>query len=221
VESPPPPSAYEVELRRRFTARLEELGSCTRGLKKRGLANVFVSVSPSGKTEVFVNRTNVSDCKVIACLKAGLTQMKAPPATPEGANLDTYLELEPGKPPRPTGEIASPAEQARASCTDDAPTSAAGRLPPETIQSVVRAHYGRFRACYDAGLARDPRLTGRVGIRFVIRPDGHVTNASVVDNTLPNCAVSACVRNRFKELVFPKPEGGVVTVVYPIMLKPG
>ena len=37
-----------------------------------------------------------------------------------------------------------------------------GRLPPEVIQRIVRQNYGRFRMCYEQGLARNPNLEGRV-----------------------------------------------------------
>jgi hypothetical protein len=103
----------------------------------------------------------------------------------------------------------------------DAVPSTFGRLPPETIQAIVRANYDRVKHCYEAGLARDPKLAGRVGIRFVIARDGKVSSTRVADCTLPDCSVAQCVRDEFKSLTFPEPEGGIVTVVYPLMLEPG
>jgi len=103
----------------------------------------------------------------------------------------------------------------------DAVPSTLGRLSPDEIRAVVRANYDRVRPCYEAGLARDPKLAGRVGIRFVIERDGKVSSTRVADCTLPDCAVARCVRDELKSLTFPEPEGGIVSAVYPLMLEPG
>lgn len=103
----------------------------------------------------------------------------------------------------------------------DAVPSTFGSLPPDEIRAVVRASYDRVRPCYEAGLARDPKLAGRVGIRFVIERDGKVSSTRVADCTLPDCEVARCVRDELKSLTFPEPEGGVVSLVYPLMLEPG
>jgi hypothetical protein len=101
------------------------------------------------------------------------------------------------------------------------PVTVSGRIPPEVIQRVVRQNYGRFRSCYEMGLRTNPNLTGRVTARFVIGRDGAVTNASNGGGDLPDSAVTSCVVSAFYGLSFPAPEGGIVTVSYPIMLVPG
>jgi hypothetical protein len=75
--------------------------------------------------------------------------------------------------------------------------------------------------CYEQGLSRNPNLQGRVSARFVIGRDGSVSNASNGGSDLPDSAVVSCVVSAFYGLSFPQPEGGIVTVVYPIMLSPG
>jgi hypothetical protein len=96
-----------------------------------------------------------------------------------------------------------------------------GRLPPEIIQKVVRSHYGVFRACYEAGLKKDPDLYGRVTARFVIERDGLVRHADPTCTSMPDRDVVRCVIEGYKKLKFPEPDGGIVTVVYPIMFTPG
>lgn len=100
-------------------------------------------------------------------------------------------------------------------------TTVSGRLPPEVIQRIVRQNFGRFRMCYEQGLARNPNLEGRVAARFVIGRDGAVSNVSNGGSDLPDAGVVKCVLSAFYGLSFPQPEGGIVTVVYPIMLAPG
>jgi hypothetical protein len=89
------------------------------------------------------------------------------------------------------------------------------------IQGIVRAHYAEFRRCYEAGLARDAKLHGRVSARFVIGRDGSVSNVSDAGGDMPDPEVRRCVLTGFYGLQFPEPQGGIVTVVYPINFEPG
>jgi hypothetical protein len=95
-----------------------------------------------------------------------------------------------------------------------------GRLPPEVVQRIVRQSHGRFRFCYERGLARDPSLEGRVTVRFVIARDGSVSTAQDGGSELRDADVVSCVVRGFSSLSFPQPEGGIVTVVYPLVLSP-
>lgn len=99
-------------------------------------------------------------------------------------------------------------------------TQVTGRLPAEVIRRVVRQNHTRFRHCYEQGLMANPGLSGRVGVRFVIGADGAVANVANVGSDLPDPKVIGCVTRAFYDIGFPKPEGGIVTVVYPIMFQP-
>jgi hypothetical protein len=98
-------------------------------------------------------------------------------------------------------------------------TSVSGKLDRELIQSTVRANYERLRECYDAGLEKTPGLKGRLSVRFVIARDGSVPSVQLAESELPE-AVSQCVLTEFQRLIFPRPEGGIVTVLYPIVFQP-
>lgn len=95
-----------------------------------------------------------------------------------------------------------------------------GRLPPQIIQRIVRQNHGRFRLCYERGLGANPSLSGRVNVRFVIGRNGAVSNVSNAGSSLPNGEVVNCVVRAFYGLSFPQPEGGLVTVSYPIAFSP-
>ena len=99
-------------------------------------------------------------------------------------------------------------------------TSVSGRLPPEVIQRIVRQNFGRFRLCYEDGLRRNPELQGRVAVRFVIDRTGAATSVGNGGSDMPDSAVVSCVVRAFLGLRFPEPEGGIVTVVYPILFSP-
>lgn len=98
-------------------------------------------------------------------------------------------------------------------------TTVTGRLPPEVIQRIVRSNFGRFRVCYEAGLRTNPNLSGKVTVRFVISRTGTVSSVASTAE-LPDSAVVSCVERAFYSLTFPQPEGGIVSVSYPIVFSP-
>ena len=164
---------------------------------------------------------------------------------PSARELALQTALEDGM----VGRVDSEPLSDRANENQTAPRS--GRLPPELIQAVVRSHFKDFRVCYEAGLTRNPELAGRVTTRFVIDREGRVDSVSVGqrpipktdedakalrflervngglpshvygNTTLPDEEVLRCIGEMHLELQFPKPEGGIVTVVYPISFSPG
>jgi hypothetical protein len=98
----------------------------------------------------------------------------------------------------------------------DAVATVNGRLRPEVIQRVVRENFGRFRFCYEAGLRSNPSLEGRVVVKFVIDRGGAVGFSADAGSDLADTHVTQCVVRAFEDLSFPSPDGGMVTVVYPI-----
>jgi hypothetical protein len=100
-------------------------------------------------------------------------------------------------------------------------TQVTGRLPPEAIQRIVRQSFGRFRLCYEDALRGNPSLEGRVSVKFVIDRQGNVSMAADAGSDLADESVVSCVVRGFSALSFPEPEGGIVTVVYPLVLSPG
>jgi hypothetical protein len=97
-----------------------------------------------------------------------------------------------------------------------------GRLPPDVIQRIVRQHLNQVRACFTGALLKTPTLAGRVNVIFTIGRNGAVVFAAdagssdLADTDAINCIVGA-----FRTIVFPPPEGGTVTVTYPLVFKPG
>jgi Ca-activated chloride channel family protein len=117
---------------------------------------------------------------------------------------------------RAGGSHATAAPQVRAGAA-----TVNGRLPSEVVQRIVRQNFGRFRMCYEQGLGRNPNLQGQISGRFIIGNDGGIAAVTNGGSDLPDAGVVTCVLNAFKGLSFPQPEGGVVTVIYPILFAPG
>jgi len=95
------------------------------------------------------------------------------------------------------------------------------RIWPELVQASVRARFGVFLQCYEAGLARDARLRGTITIMFVIDEAGHVAKSEAAEATVSDPSVVACVVQEARNLRFPKPDGEVARILYPIIFEPG
>jgi hypothetical protein len=116
------------------------------------------------------------------------------------------------------GSTLAPAEASTARFAD----AGVGSLPPDVIQKVVRGDFDKFSRCYALGLSKNPKLEGSVLLRFVIDPSGGVSGGqSESASTMPDKDVVACILRELKTVRFPQPNGGFVTVVYPLVFKPG
>lgn len=93
-------------------------------------------------------------------------------------------------------------------------------LPPEVVMRITRQNSGRFRLAYGRGLKRNPKLAGRVVVRFTIGPDGSVLQASDAGSSLTDSTVIHDVVRSFVDLSFPTPEGGPVIVTLPLDFEP-
>jgi hypothetical protein len=94
------------------------------------------------------------------------------------------------------------------------------RMPPETVQSVVRAGAAGLATCYRTALAAQPGLAGEIELRFTIDASGAPQGTQVSRSTLPAGAIQACVVTAFGALRFPASSAGVLTVRYPLGFAP-
>ncbi len=99
------------------------------------------------------------------------------------------------------------------------PHTEGDRIPPETVQAVVRAHYDDLIACYVAGRAKNPALAGVVRVKLVAGSDGVTMAATEEKSTLPDQEVVQCVLGALEKVTYPR-GGGPLTVVYPIEFTP-
>jgi hypothetical protein len=124
--------------------------------------------------------------------------------------------------PEAQGELDDPA-----SCVDAAPaadvgvpTTVSGYLSADTIRDVVRSRHPELEGCYQLGVGRHSQLGGKVTFAFVIGVDGEVAELRVADNSMPDCGTVRCMRDALTRAEFPAPEGGTVSVEYPITFEP-
>ena len=89
-----------------------------------------------------------------------------------------------------------------------------------TREAKFNAVLADIKDCYERELKRNPKLAGKIVVRFTIDEEGRVTGAAIEDNTLGEKAVAACIISRFERFRFPKPDGGAVTAAYPFIFAP-
>ena len=95
-----------------------------------------------------------------------------------------------------------------------------GGLDRDVIESVIRRRLDRIRLCYERQLNFNPKLTGKVAVRFVIGKQGEVLKSSITEDTMKNSAVSSCILGEVGSWNFPPPEGGtLVNVDYPFLFE--
>lgn len=90
-----------------------------------------------------------------------------------------------------------------------------GQLSKELIDRVVRRHKKQIQFCFEKQLLRHPNLSGKVSLKWIITMSGAVTGAKIANSSLGNGDAESCMLRSLRSWQFPKPEGGVVEVVYP------
>jgi TonB family protein len=97
-----------------------------------------------------------------------------------------------------------------------------GGLDREIIQRVVRQQRRGIKACYEAELMKNRKLSGEVKVKFTVSSAGHVIAAVVERTSLNNAAVESCMTNRIRRWNFPEPTGGQMVIVkYPFRFSSG
>jgi hypothetical protein len=97
-----------------------------------------------------------------------------------------------------------------------------GSIDRELVRKVIQDHAAQIRYCYEQQLAINPRLAGKVSIKWIIQGDGSATSPQVVGDgtTLEDGKVHECMMSRITSWQFPKPKGGGIAVItYPWILR--
>ncbi len=213
-------------LREAAKRELTTLERCVRDLpaSEDAVANWFLDIGPDGSIGgMRVFGSTFTDCRPLECVRTALMGRRLRVSSLKGAaSVNQSVALRRG-----SVSEADKTEVGLRLARPDTPKTCAdpsayttGTPSPAVIQSIVRSNYDAFRRCYESALARDPKMEGRLDVRFEITAEGKVMRARIAENTLPDCDAARCVRDNFRSLLFPKPQGGIVTVTYPIMFSP-
>lgn len=89
-----------------------------------------------------------------------------------------------------------------------------GNLDSRAVQAQIRAQEKRFRFCYERELQQNQGLRGTVVVEFVVSSTGRVSRAKVIESTVGNEKVEACVVQRIRWTTFKNPDAATATVRY-------
>jgi hypothetical protein len=97
-----------------------------------------------------------------------------------------------------------------------------GSIDKELIRRVIQEHAAQIRYCYEQQLVINPKLQGKVSIKWIINAEGQASSAQVEGSatTLDDPKVHACMMSKITSWQFPKPKGGGIAVItYPWILR--
>lgn len=94
-----------------------------------------------------------------------------------------------------------------------------GTLSKVEIARVIRSFWYQIRYCYEVQLRKNPKLSGKIVVRWTIATSGKVSSARVASTTMNNKRVEGCLVRRVMRWTFPKPKGGPVFISYPFIFK--
>lgn len=94
-----------------------------------------------------------------------------------------------------------------------------GAMDKSLVEAVIQRHLNGLRYCYQRELQKNPGISGKVVLKFVIAADGTVQATQVKEDTLGNQAVTRCLESRFQRMTFPSTGAGIVIVTWPMVFK--
>jgi TonB family protein len=194
-------------IKRELRPYRDKLNACSKPTSK-GAVQVGFLIRPDGRVvDVEIKASTLASPAVERCL---VDTMKAArlSARPNGKTVSFSMALNFAGGAGGSSSAKAPAGSLRPS--KDGPVSSAA------LSKVMNENKAAFSACYDKQARKDPKLAGRVVMRFTIRDNGTVRNVKIRKTTLGNSKVEGCIVAVGKKLRFPGEKGRKKTrVIYP------
>jgi hypothetical protein len=92
-----------------------------------------------------------------------------------------------------------------------------GSLSKEEIAKVIQQYSSKISNCYEKALMKNSDISGRLQVEWVIEANGSVSDVKQAYSGMTQPDLSACILALFKQMKFPKPQGGSVKVKYPFI----
>ncbi len=127
---------------------------------------------------------------------------------------------------RGSGEIAGgstgtvgPERRVSAVVKTSEPPTVDGSLDPGVIAREVRQRMLAIKGCYERSLKRNPKLSGKIVVRWTITPAGTVQGVDIDSDTMGDPEVGSCIKALIARWRFPTPSGGAVEVSFPFVFQ--
>jgi outer membrane biosynthesis protein TonB len=96
---------------------------------------------------------------------------------------------------------------------------AEGGLTRDQVERVVRAHRAAIQYCYEKELQRQPSLSGKVELYWLIKANGTVDRIKVAVSTLESRAVEGCMERQVRNWQFPRSDSETIVQSFPFFFK--
>jgi hypothetical protein len=151
--------------------------------KLRGKSVLHSTIDANGRVSASrLVTTELADREVATCLAERAKELRFSPPPPRRTGVDVSVELSPGDALLP--------ELALLPATD-APEATIGRSDTRRLEEALARAVTGASSCFAAGRALDPRLWGRIGLRFDVDRHGNVT-VREYESRFPDQGVVRC-----------------------------
>lgn len=205
----------------RVTAKLEGIAEDGKEarltLRDHGASPRSVRVGEELRASTLAPFRDGQEHRVMLVLRRNVREMEVHRLVQEGWRQrdDEETIVQTSAPSRPR-----PADLGASKTTNEAGDVQASGLPAVVVARIIRSKQAAYRKCYEKGLEKTPKLSGKVQVRLVIGPTGSVATAMDAGSTLPDKSVIACILQEMRTLVFPAPETNRISIVnYPLQFE--
>jgi outer membrane biosynthesis protein TonB len=96
-----------------------------------------------------------------------------------------------------------------------------GGLTRDQVTRVVKEHANAIKYCYEKELQRQPTLSGKIEVYWIIKPNGSVDRVKVVNSTVGSREVEGCIERQVRNWSFPRSNADTIVQSFPFFFKGG
>jgi outer membrane biosynthesis protein TonB len=94
-----------------------------------------------------------------------------------------------------------------------------GGLTRDQVTRVVKDHASAIKYCYEKELQRQPTLSGKIEVYWVIRPNGSVDRVRIASTTVGSREVEGCIERQVRNWQFPRSDADTIVQTFPFFFK--
>jgi hypothetical protein len=96
-----------------------------------------------------------------------------------------------------------------------------GGLTRDQVTRVVKEHAPAIKYCYEKELQRQPSLSGKIEVYWIIKPGGGVDRVKVASTTVGSREVEGCIERQVRNWTFPRSNADTIVQSFPFFFKGG
>jgi len=104
---------------------------------------------------------------------------------------------------------------------DSAPEVESSDLDRAAMARFIHVRLSAINACYESQLKRNPKLHGKIVVRFTVGTNGRISDIEIDENDMGNDAVGACIKAKIRAWSTPFRPSDDTAVTYPFIFEVG